>query len=99
MKTKANRVVAQVLVRWSDDSIEPTWEDRDELHSRFPCAAAWGQAATQAGDGVSTPDSTSPSAQPTTKPDDETAQGPAKMIKKPNPRVSGSQWVNATQEG
>ena len=97
-KTKANRVVEQVLVRWSGDTLEPTWEDRDELQSRFPCAVAWGQAATQAGEGVSRLASTTPSSQPPVEADEGTAQGPARRARKPNKRVAGEEWVNTTQE-
>lgn len=55
-RKKANAVVEQVLVQWtSGDAGSATWEDREELTSRFPRAPAWGQAGSQGGGGVSIP--------------------------------------------
>uniref|UniRef100_A0ACD5UHV7 Uncharacterized protein n=1 Tax=Avena sativa TaxID=4498 RepID=A0ACD5UHV7_AVESA len=55
-RKKANAVVEQVLVQWtSGDAGSATWEDREELTSRFPRALAWGQAGSQGGGGVSIP--------------------------------------------
>ena len=96
-KVKANRVVDQVLVRWSSDGLDPTWEDRDELQSRFPYAAAWSQAATQGGEGVSTPGSSGPGSQLDAGPDNSRAQGPTRRNRRPNQRVMGGQWVNAAR--
>ena len=50
-KTKANRIIDQVLVRWLGGNLPDSWEDKDELLQRFPFAAAWGQAATEGGGG------------------------------------------------
>lgn len=52
-KAKANRMVDQVLIRWSGGTLPDSWEGIDELQSRFPGAAAWGQAATEGEGGVS----------------------------------------------
>ena len=46
-KTKANRVVEQVLICWSGEAMPDTWENLEELQSIFPCATAWGQAVPE----------------------------------------------------
>jgi hypothetical protein len=52
---KGNRVVPQVLIRWSllpaDDT---TWEDYNVLLQRYPDALAWGQASLVGGADVTT---------------------------------------------
>lgn len=83
-KTKANRVVDQVLVRWSAANVPDTWEDTDELHSRFPCAAAWGQAASEERGDVSTATTTGPPSDPSPRPI---------RTRKLNPRNAGAEWT------
>nr|CAH67116.1 H0502G05.7 [Oryza sativa] len=49
---RGNSAVAQVLIQWSASVPEDaTWEDLDDLRSRFPAALAWGQANSQ-GEGL-----------------------------------------------
>lgn len=56
-RKKANGVVEQVLIQWAPgDAASATWEDREELRSRFPVAPAWGQAGSNGGRGVRVPD-------------------------------------------
>jgi hypothetical protein len=43
----------QVHVPWSDPAtLDITWEDKGELHQRFPTATAWGQPVTEEGGDV-----------------------------------------------
>ena len=47
--TKDKSKIPEVLVKWSSQpEALPSWEDFFELRSRFPGAAAWGQAASEA---------------------------------------------------
>lgn len=56
-RKKANRTVEQVQVQWSTgNAASATWEDREELQSRFPKAPAWGQAGSEDRGGVRVPD-------------------------------------------
>lgn len=44
--TRGPDTIVQVLVRWSDATIDQaTWEDFDSLKQAFPFAPAWGQAS------------------------------------------------------
>lgn len=55
-RKKANRTVEQVQVQWSTgDAVSATWEDREELRSRFPLAPTWGQAGSEERGGVRVP--------------------------------------------
>ena len=55
-RKKANRTVEQVQVQWSaGNAASATWEDREELQSRFPHAPAWGQAGSEEPGGVRVP--------------------------------------------
>lgn len=92
-KVKANRCVEQVLVRWSGGTLPESWEDLDDLHSRFPFAAAWGQAATEEEGGVSTSASDGPPAHDNAKPGTVSAHHRAPRTRRRNPRVSGDDWV------
>lgn len=57
MTRKGNKVVTQVLVQWSGmGAEEASWEDMEELRSRFPRAPAWGQAGFQGRENVSKPE-------------------------------------------
>lgn len=52
-RKKANQTVEQVLIQWnSGDSAAATWEDHEELYTRFPLAPAWGQAVSKGRGGV-----------------------------------------------
>ena len=43
---KGSSLISQVLVRWTDmDAGMATWENENEMKTKFPRAAAWGQAA------------------------------------------------------
>ncbi|WVZ96857.1 hypothetical protein U9M48_042440 [Paspalum notatum var. saurae] len=45
LKNHNNRLVSEVLVKWSSWSVSmATWELEDELKLQFPAAPAWGQA-------------------------------------------------------
>lgn len=45
---KGNNPVDQVLTQWSNTATtDATWEDLEDLHTRFPDALAWGQANLQ----------------------------------------------------
>jgi hypothetical protein len=47
---KGNTTVPQVLVKWSKlPASSAMWEDYYVVKTRFPCASAWGQAASQGG--------------------------------------------------
>lgn len=53
MVKKGNTVVPQVKLTWVGlPESAATWEDYYVVKNRFPEAAAWGQAATQAGGDV-----------------------------------------------
>ena len=82
-KNKANRVVDQVRVKWSSETMPCTWEDLDELQSRFPYAAAWGQAAPEEEGGVNTTTASGPLPPPSPRPTRE---------RRPNPRYKAGEW-------
>ena len=82
-------MVDQVLVRWSGSVVPDSWEDHDELRTRFPYAAAWGQAATKEEGGVNTATPGGPLTQEVAQPQREAS----KQVRKPNPRVTGDSWV------
>lgn len=57
--TRGAAKIPQVLVKWASQPRSlATWEDYFELRSRFPGAAAWGQAASEGGDNVTSSDTT-----------------------------------------
>jgi hypothetical protein len=50
---KGNSATPQVLIKWSHlPEASATWEDYNVVRTRFPDAAAWGQAGTSAGGDV-----------------------------------------------
>ena len=50
---KGNAAIPQVLVKWSHlPADSATWEDLYVLRQRFPTSAAWGQAVSPVGGGV-----------------------------------------------
>lgn len=56
LRDKGMTSTTQVRVQWSGSpSAEPTWEDLEELQSRFPHAPAWGQTVTEGGRDVIVP--------------------------------------------
>ena len=77
-KTTANMVIDQGFIRWSSGTLPDSWENLDDLQTHFPCAAAWGQAATE---------SSGPAAhcQPSTRPC-------SNRQCQPSSRVSGPEW-------
>lgn len=95
LRKKANQVVTQNLIQWSNgDEAAATWEDREELQGRFPEAPAWGQAGSQGGRGVRV--------HPCTSPDQGQDRGATlKSVgqkprqarpTKPNPKYYGPSW-------
>ena len=86
-------MIKQVRFRRSNsDAVTDTWEDKVELHTRFPATAAWGQATTQEEGDVSAPDKAGPSTRTQVASDAR-----AKRPRIANPRVSGPDWVTAAQ--
>ena len=92
-KTKANRIIDQVLVRWSGGNLPDSWEDKDELLQHFPFAAAWGQAATEGEGGVSTSTANGPPTHEDKGPRQEAARRTSSRVCKPNTRVVGDDWT------
>ena len=105
---RGNSTVSQVLIHWSDSTPEEaTWEDYEDLRTRFPAALAWGQANSQGEGVVRGPDITEDVAvgEKTLKPEEEeetqtstnetteeAVPRPAR-VRRPNPRVQGPEWV------
>ena len=99
---KGNKRIQQVLLRWSDPTMEePTWKDYEDLKNRFPRSTAWGQAVVQERGIVSDPshhtgsDTSSQGgeeAQQDPAPD-EANSGRAQRVRKPNPRYTGDSWT------
>jgi hypothetical protein len=81
----------QVQVQWSDPAaLDITWEDKEELHQRFPAATAWGQAVTEEGGDVRR--QTTPGA--VTEEMGLTQHRPRpKRIVQPNRRHVGPEWT------
>lgn len=90
---RGGKAVQQVLIKWSqgDDPLS-SWEDEEALRSKFPEAAAWGQAEFQGGDNVRRRLQVVEETE--TKEEEATVQTTGRRNRKPNPRVSGAEWVN-----
>ena len=94
-----NKMIQQVLVRWSRTPSEmSTEEDEKALHQEFPRAPAWGQAVFQGRRSVTrltTSSERQGEAEGANLPDDERAglKTREKRVKKPNPRVAGPEWL------
>jgi hypothetical protein len=93
---KGNKVITQVLVRWSgwSDSLA-TWEDEQAIKQRFPMAPTWGQAATEGGGDVSI--TGGPCAELEKGESRPVEVGPrrrSQRVIRPNVRISGLEWVN-----
>lgn len=81
-------LVPQALIQWSGQPESlATWEDVEELHQRFPRAAAWGQAAFQGKESVSI---TATEAKAQARSEDE-AQ-PTKRCRRPSTRYASEDW-------
>ena len=93
MKTKANRIVDQGLIRWSGGTLPDSWEDMDDLQARFPGATAWGQAVFEEEGGVSTVTTGGPPAQQDAGPGQEGTRRVSTRLRKPNPQVTGDSWT------
>lgn len=91
-RKKQDGMIEQVRVRWSDAaSMGDTWEDKIELQARFPDAEAWGQASSQGGGDVSSPDMPGPLPSP------RGGNGARpRRARKANARYQGAEWVHAT---
>jgi len=98
-----DRVIPQVLVRWSylPDTLS-TWEDEESLQQQFPRAPAWGQAGSKGGRDVTggTVTTTTDISEPNDgKTRDASPEEPAgrnievKRMKKPSNRVFGPDWT------
>jgi hypothetical protein len=78
--------VQQVLIKWSDmDVVLSTWENEEALRDKFPAAPAWGQATSQGEDNVR---------RLMQQEQKNGVQRMGRRIRRPNPRVSGAEWVN-----
>ena len=79
----------EVLIKWSGQPASlATWEDYFELRSRFPGAAAWGQAGAEGGGDVTAPSTSSP-------PEGTTGEaGPLRprQSRKPSARYDPATW-------
>lgn len=83
LKTKDNRVVSQLLIKWSHLPPElATWEDEDSIQPRLQQTTACGQAVFQERGNV------------TVSPVDDQAKAirRGRRIKKPNAFVTGPDW-------
>jgi len=101
-----DRVIPQVLVRWSylPDTLS-TWEDEESLQQQFPRAPAWGQASSKGGRDVTGGTATTTTDGEIFEPDDgkereASSEGKpmgrnprAKRMKKPSSRVFGPDWI------
>lgn len=84
---RGNQTVEQGLIHWSGMmSEEDTWEDLQELQTRFPGSPAWGQARFQGEGIVSNPS-------PTHGPEAHEDKLQPKRIPKPNPRYYDPAWI------
>jgi hypothetical protein len=78
IRSKGNKEVEQVLMKWSHMPSElATWEDKISLQQHFSSATAWGQAVTQDPGDVNSP------ASPCNK----------IRARKANMRLGGPEWV------
>lgn len=78
---RSTRDVPQLLIQWSSWPAElATWEDELTIKQRFPDATAWGQAEIQGEENVTVPVENVKVDRPT-------------RIRKPNSKVSGSDWT------
>lgn len=93
-KNKANRVVEQGLVHWSGTALPDSWEDLEDLRTRFPFAPAWGQAEPEEEGGVNTATQDGPHSHCRPSLPEEAARLRSRRHRKPNTRVTGSSWVN-----
>ena len=101
-RKKANKMVEQVLMHWSSSTASAaTWEDYEELRSRFPAAPAWGQAGSQEGRDVRDPSESGveeknslPAASCTAEEPTSGDNGPTRPRRspKPNSRYIGPTW-------
>ena len=93
-----DRVIPQVLVRWSYlPNTLSTWEDEESLHQQFPRAPAWGQAGSKGGrDVTGDPDISEPDDGKTRDASPEEPAGrnkEVKRVKKPSNKVFGPDWT------
>lgn len=90
---KGNKKIKQVLLKWSDDTMEETtWEDIDDLKNRFPRSTAWGQAVSQ-GKGIVSTSGTREQDIITNGPPGGEAPVQGRREPKPNPRYKGNIWA------
>uniref|UniRef100_J3MSM6 Integrase catalytic domain-containing protein n=1 Tax=Oryza brachyantha TaxID=4533 RepID=J3MSM6_ORYBR len=104
---QGNTTQSQLLTRWSDGHAEEaTWENLEDLKTRFPAAPAWGQAGFQEWGIVRTPSDRRASAEREEQhcvPDDlqttepaSASMGRARRQRRPNSRITGPEWVCAS---
>lgn len=87
LRNVGNTLTSQLLIQWSWPASMPTWENEVEIKNKFPLAPAWGQAGSQGGEDVTTPQEVQvPGLASSTQPT---------RIPKPNKKYLGSNWVAA----
>lgn len=92
---RRRKTLEQVLIKWTTlPASLATWENVEELKTRFPRAPAWGQAAGKGGGNVMGPSSSTtpgPKIGPA-GPRQEATHRP-RRAPKPNPRFVSDDWV------
>lgn len=87
-KTKNNRVIPQLLIKWSHLPLElATWEDEDYIHQQLKQDTACGQAVFQGWENVTIPPG------PSVADGQGTELGRGKRTKKASIRVAGPDWL------
>jgi hypothetical protein len=92
-----NTVIPQVLIHWSGMPRSlATWEDLEALKQRFPRAPAWGQAAYEGGEDVSSqlpeePEDVARTVAGTARPG-EVPRRKSSRVKRPNQLIMGPEW-------
>lgn len=94
-------MIEQALIQWlMGSAASTTWEDRQELRSRFPAAPAWRQASAKGGGGVRSPTvpdheavegNTRSDGELLSQSDDGAPKQPKRPMR-PNPRFFGPEW-------
>ena len=88
LKTKNNRVVSQLLIKWSGLPLDlATWEDEDYIQPLLKTATSCGQVVIQGVGNVTASSSTSAAVDLAPEADRP------KLAKKPNKVVTMSDWV------
>lgn len=92
VRKSGTSAIPQVLIQWSDSAVEEaTWEDLEDLRTRFPRALAWGQASFQGGGNVKVPAAGAQGNGSSVQ--EEASRGRGKRLRKANVRMSGPEWA------